>query len=726
MPARAVLGFQHVALSADRGIGRYSVALANALHARAPERVVRADAEGPEAMEALSPRMPVPMAVARNQGRPAGDGRLVYHVSAPLVPRGTPLRTIWPRWAQASDVALAVTLYDLIEARHPDRLPDHEVRALEVRLELLREADAVLTISRAVAEDAVQILGLPRTRVHAVGAAAIPGPPPPEDPLAAARAAVARLGRDPIVAPLGDHWRKNAAGLLRAYAELPRELRERHQLVVLGFRLDAPSGRWLAAEAARIGVGDTTLFPPRLDDAALAALLASAGVVVFPSLEEGYGLPVAEAIEAGAPVVASDIPSVREILPDDSARFDPADPAAIAAALRDALEHPKRRTPPDDPPSWDAVAERTLAAWDEAAAVRAERRGGARRRGRPAAGSGRRPLAILTPLPPIRSGIASYSDRLLEAIRGRAEVRVYEASAALEAAAALEPGLPEPITVLGNNDHHLRSLEAFLRMGGVAHLHDTDLSHLAGLHRRAAGGDGDGRRLLARIACRADLVLVHSETGRDAVLSAHGDANVAVVPFGIGRAPVPAAPTGTSPVVASLGHVRRADLLVASFAALHAAMPRVRLVVAGPSWGDGEAAMRRQLAEASLEDVVELTNWLDDDAYEELLGRITVAVQLRDRDSGERSAAAGDLLGAGVPTVVNDLGAHARLPEDVVRRVRADPSPHEVAEAIAGLLHDPDERARLRAEAVRYAADHTFEAAADGLLAALSASECTA
>jgi glycosyltransferase involved in cell wall biosynthesis len=70
----------------------------------------------------------------------------------------------------------------------------------------------------------------------------------------------------------------------------------------------------------------------------------NAAAVVFPSLYEGFGLPVIEAMAAGAPLALSDIPAFREISPADGLFFDPVSPDAIARALATILGEPRRAT----------------------------------------------------------------------------------------------------------------------------------------------------------------------------------------------------------------------------------------------------------------------------------------------------------------------------------------------------------------------------------------------
>jgi glycosyltransferase involved in cell wall biosynthesis len=90
---------------------------------------------------------------------------------------------------------------------------------------------------------------------------------------------------------------------------------------------------WLASAADAMHLGDRVLFPGYLSTAELAALMANCTAVVFPSLYEGFGLPVLEAMAAGVPVACSNTTSLPEVAGDAAIFFDPKVPDQIAKAM---------------------------------------------------------------------------------------------------------------------------------------------------------------------------------------------------------------------------------------------------------------------------------------------------------------------------------------------------------------------------------------------------------
>lgn len=163
--------------------------------------------------------------------------------------------------------------------------------------------------------------------------------------------------------------RKGLATLLAAMALLPGEMRAITQLVIAG-----STGRY-PMPATPEGVSLQNLG--HVEDEHLAKLYGNAGVFVYPSEYEGFGLPVLEAMACGTPVVASDIPSVREAGGDAAVYVRARDPAALADAIVRVFTDPRladelrekgaRRT---QNMTWETVAEETLAVLSRAAGER--------------------------------------------------------------------------------------------------------------------------------------------------------------------------------------------------------------------------------------------------------------------------------------------------------------------------------------------------------------------
>lgn len=161
--------------------------------------------------------------------------------------------------------------------------------------------------------------------------------------------------------------RKNLPRLVAAYRELDEDLRRSHPLVVVG-AIGWQTGETL--EALR-SLGDDCVMLGRVSDAALAELYRRCAVFCYPSLGEGFGLPVLEAMAAGAAVLTSSTSSLPEVGGEAVAYADPYDVKEISKELASLLRSPERRAQLGalgreraEEFSWERFAEITLEALD--------------------------------------------------------------------------------------------------------------------------------------------------------------------------------------------------------------------------------------------------------------------------------------------------------------------------------------------------------------------------
>ncbi len=284
------------------------------------------------------------------------------------------------------DVPVAMAVHDVI----PWQLPRYR-RSLRSRLKLrgvlrgIRAADHLLTVSKASAKGITWASGI-RNRITVTYEGLEPEfrKPPPAAAITATRK---RFGLTrPFVLYLGGYdYRKNVRGLIRGFAEsgLPRG----HDLVLAG-ALTAPASALyedfhkLPILIAQAGITKQVRAIGFVSEPEKRALLAGADAFCYPSLAEGFGLPVLEALASGTPVAASDIDTTRELFADAYEPFRPDHVEEIAAAVRDAAREPDERKVAKGREwagryTWPAAAERTAAVFADLIKRRAS--GGTRR-----------------------------------------------------------------------------------------------------------------------------------------------------------------------------------------------------------------------------------------------------------------------------------------------------------------------------------------------------------
>ncbi len=262
-----------------------------------------------------------------------------------------------------------VTVHDLIHRVHPEAHFGRAAGAMRwLVLLAARRSDRLIVPSEATRRDVVAKLRIAGERIDLVPQGVAAPLRPAADP-AGLRERLG-LGDRPLVlsvAAMRPH--KNLARLIDALALIPAE--RRPLLVLAGY----PTGHEaeLRARAARLGILSEVRFPGWIPAADLEALYATASAFVFPSLYEGFGLPVLEAMARGLPVACSGRGSLAEVAGDAARLFDPERPAQIAAAidtlLGDPAEAERLRSAGLERAArftWAATARGTLASYERA------------------------------------------------------------------------------------------------------------------------------------------------------------------------------------------------------------------------------------------------------------------------------------------------------------------------------------------------------------------------
>jgi glycosyltransferase involved in cell wall biosynthesis len=704
----------------------------------------------------------------------------IYHVTSPFE-GPTPVVTLeeqWPHWARRAGTRLVITLHDLIPLIFSEHYIDPDPLNFSrwlARLGMVRTADHVLAVSECSAADAVEHLEFDENRITVIDA----GTSVQMASMVGTREEAAKILeakfpglRDGFLFYVGGgDWRKNVMGLIRAYARLPEKIRDRHQLVIT-YKLDPEARANLVGFAKELGIhGDQLLLTGFVPDRELSALYRRCGLFVFPSLYEGAGLPILEAMACGAPVVGSNVSSVPEILGDLRATFDPSDPAEVAACiartLEDAAELERLRRVSAERTAhftWDRVARKAIEGYERALATPSHRDTPPRRRRR---------MAVFTPWPPEQSGAATYSRQLVERLADHADVDVIVAGdgdpeaydRSLEPRVRLWPArdfdwvhelrdFERFLYVLGNSSLHRHAMEALVRRPGVVVAHDvrfgalyesldpgwlenptwtreklyemygeripaSDLRHAP----QDPGIQGQfGIYMSHEVQAHAEKLLVHSRYAADVLRMDRPPGTAGPETLVVGRGIPEAAiqrnggsPTG-GPTLLSHGAGERPesiDLLIHALAGIAPDRPGARLVLLGQLESGAEGRLAETASNLGLTGAVELLGRLEGDEYWRALASADVAVELRTSSDGEASASVCDCLAARVPTVVSSVGWLGELPEPTVLHVPRECAPGELAGAIRGVLHEPDLRERIRAAQDEYAATNSYERIAE-------------
>lgn len=766
----------------ERGIARYTAEQARALVEQSLDSIH---------IFALNPRLGVSSSVEPlllsgklewnspegPGGRPI-DGRFVYYATS-LFEADLSIDDVWPRYARRPDVLTAVTVYDLIPLIYADQyLVDPAFRKrYQARLEFIRHADLVLTISEATAKDVVRLLDVAPHQVKSIGAGVSDVWVPPADREVAfrqAQAAVPSLRRGFIMYTGGIDYRKNMEGILASYSLLPNHLRGAHQLV-LTCKMD-PAGEMALRELVdRLGVERDVLLTNYVPDATLLALYQSTHLFVFPSLYEGFGLPLVEAMRSGAPSIASDRSSLSEIVTDPEHRFDPEDTASVAAALRRGLEDEEFRRDLQKESdnfqerfAWSEVAEKTAVnlreLWEQdlVAKLPAKRARGETKRSR---------LAVFGPMPPQASGVADYTSRLISEMADWVDVDVFvdgppayflqpehesvelRHQASFRFLDTLDP-YDEVLYCMGNSEFHGYIFDALRARPGVVLAHEvrfTGFYAWYGAYRSRRPGffaqslasqhpmvptklsergwlspdeaERFGVYLVSELIDRSRGFLVHSRYAAEIARleSKSADGRIYVVPFGI-TDPAEETPHLSAhghPIVVTFGlaaEVKKIDAFVRAIPNVLEAIPDARFAIVGDFSPPQYQRRMEELAETlGVSGELTLTGYVDPEEYESWLRRATCAVQLRATTNGETSAAVADCLRHGIPTIVTAIGAAREYPPGTVLPLSLGASPKDVADAVLNISTDGELADELSRKALEFVQSSSFESAAQAV-----------
>ena len=260
-----------------------------------------------------------------------------------------------------------LVVHDLAWAVYPETAPQIDDRWRRRLSKAVRRCGAVIVPSVSTKGDLVERYRVPEDRVHAiphgVDAAAFAVVPDAEVERVRERFGI---GGAYVLFVGGLEPRKNLIGLVRAFAASGVDA----TLVIAGGRV-----RWFPAEEARVWSEVRRLPEPArsrvvmtgyVSDEDKHALLAGARALAYPSLYEGFGFPVIEAMAAGTPVLTSNVSSLPEVAGEDAVLVDPKDEHAIAEGLRRLLSDGDLRERLVGPGraraagyTWEATARRT-------------------------------------------------------------------------------------------------------------------------------------------------------------------------------------------------------------------------------------------------------------------------------------------------------------------------------------------------------------------------------
>lgn len=620
------------------------------------------------------------------------------------------------------------------------------------KIELLKKADYWLANSNATAEEMIEQLELPKEQVVNISAGVdlnrlqFNGSQQSPDCFLAKWS----ISQPYLIYSGGADPRKNLSNLLQAFCQVKKAIPETpsYQLVLVG-HFSSEQLHQLQQQVKHLKIEHDVVFTGYVSDQELAALYNYAKLFVFPSLHEGFGLPVLEAMANGLPVLAGNNSALVEVVGNPNALFDAQDPQSIAdkiiqllteSTLQEQLvQHAHRQVKKF---SWKNSAEKTWKALMNFEAL-SEKTKLPQHSPIPEKKSR---LAMVCPLPPDKTGIAGYSIQMIKGLSLYYQITVVtptinpeknwnDLQLPVENTQWLTQNFDQFDDILyqfGNAPYHKEMLPLLEQVPGVIVLHDFFLSGLyfylevmdstqcwSNQLYNSHGYTPLIKRLQASDMTEWDKIKMDYPCNLEVLQNALGVIVHSQYAVTLAEKWYPQQNTFTSwqkiPLVREKFQKPKNKLdkesgehWVCSFGILAKTKLNHRLI---EEWAQSTLSKTKKnklifVGESThpqyhqkLQDLINhyqiheqvmITGWLDNEQFNQYLSHADIAVQLRSQSRGESSAAVLDCMNAGITTIVNANGSMAELDSDTVVMLNDDFSRGALSEALQKCHQNPE------------------------------------
>lgn len=624
-------------------------------------------------------------------------------------------------WFEGTSVV--ATVYDIIPYVMKDHYFPHkgDIDWYMERIDMLRWVDRILVISQSVKDDLVSYLHFNPDQIDVIWGAPSNMFKKIDIPLQEENALRRKYGISGpfVMCTGGDDERKNIAGLIEAFSGISSGFIHQYQLVIV-CKLQQVSVERYTDLAKKLNIQDRVVLTNFVTNKELLQLYNLADLVAFPSVYEGFGLPVVEAWACGTGVLTSNNSSLGQIAGDAAITVDPYSIKDISRGLEKALggdlkklaQLGAERLPMF---TWNHVANETKKAIERAVTNRKQPK-----TGKPT----RESIAFFSPLPPLESGISDYSVDIIHALAKTFDIDVYiddgytpdqlpdERIHVLPHVKYNErrKKYRETVFQVGNSLFHDYMWPYIQKWGGLVVLHDYNLHGVLQAkflgkqnkpeeYRKALMEDlteqecrvcmdavGNWAKLdtvrtkyevNGYIINHADKIVVHSDDAKKKLLERNIGRSVRRIRSYAKIEPMKSTKEakeemGIDPdhiVLAAFGGVhetKRAIPILHAFAKLREDYDSVYLIFGGKLDKGLESEFNNTLHELGIEDQVKVTGYQDLDTFLKYMDAADICLNLRWPYNGETSGSLMRMLAKGKCIVVNDIGSFSEIPDHAV------------------------------------------------------------
>ena len=660
------------------------------------------------------------------------------------------------------------TLYDLIPFKfYKHYIKDNNARNfLFQKMQILKKNNLILTISDYVAKEAIDILGIPRQSIVncSVGIDSkfkkIDINPLEKDEIKKTYG----IKKEFIFYLGGLDFRKNVNGLIAAYSVLPKDLRNKFQLFIIVSDVVDSVKPYLNEFIRHYNLeSNEIILQNHISEDDLIKLYNMCSLFVFPSLHEGFGLPILEAMACGAPTITSDTSSMPEAVGCEEALFNPKDSQSIACKIHEVLTNKnitnflkEHATNQIKKFTWEKTAKKTLQAFEDLYTENQNLN-----KINCYTGFNKKKMAFVSPLPKEKTGIADYSAQLLPDLAVFYEITLITNQESID-----DHWLNANFSIknnkwfikhansfeiivyqFGNSHYHYFMLELLNLYPGVIVLHDFFLSGLYQwadvmhekeqytFYRSIYYSHGfpaliewinkDRHSIIEKYPCnlfvlkRALGIIVLSQHTIDLAYQWYGSNMISK--FSLVNAPhLPKeiSPLSRKKIRKQLGYGKN-DLLICTFGFIGETKQCHRTILAcadlilskvnfylifvgGKVDEKYNQFLESLIKKNALEKKVKFIGFVTSETFNDYLTIADIAVQLRTKSRGETSACILNCLSYGIPTIVNNHGSIQEISDNVVVKLKNEFTDWELTEKIFNLYKKNTLRKDISQKSLKY------------------------
>lgn len=655
----------------------------------------------------------------------------IFHVMSPFEGHPYVLPVMNPYFDRLVCVVCS-TVYDLIPMRFP-RLYFQDPNFKKVyyrQLKTLYNSDILFAISAATRTDLINFLGFNPNRVINIEAGSSASFQKIENLSSKIIINIKKkygIKNKFVLYPAGIDFRKNIEKSIISFSKIEKSLIENVSYVIV-CKISELDKKHLYDLASNYKVEENLVLTGYIPDEDLNILYNCCDSLLFPSLSEGFGLPILEAMKCGAPVIGSNVNGIAELIEDDNYMFNPENENEISDLIQKILQNMEFRKQSvthsinkSKNYSWENVANKVLDTYKSQYLKKSVTFH--KKIKKPS-------IAYFSPIPPNKSGIANYSSILLPFLSKYWDIDIF-----IDGYTTTEPYLQsnfdiyyykrfealnnsknydEIIYHVGNSDNHSYMFDMIKKYPGIVVLHDVFISGIIQWMTARVGKldefieeviyshGNHGKELVnmakkniipwdsivwdlpmsRRVINQAKKVIVHSNWDREIISKHYPDLidKVSIIPhfskITINDKKIDKTVLGFSQddfLICTFGFVvstKKIDSIIENLANFLKNNSNCKFVIVGDFNGVYAESVRQVINRLGLSDKVKLTGFIDEFQYQQYLGICDVCIQLRKNFRGGGSGTVNHALGAGLPIIVTDDGSFSEFPDDIIIKIK--------------------------------------------------------